>query len=73
VTAENVHAILRLFYNEPLLSMKDICTKTDLAQRTVSDIVNDMQKNNILMETSGFLRNKTYLLKDYVEAFRIFD
>ena len=41
---ENVHTILRAFYDEPMLGMKDICSHTGLAQRTVSDIVNDMQK-----------------------------
>ena len=68
---ENVRAILNAFYLEPMLGMKEICEKTGLPQRTVSDIVNDMQKNNILTETTGFSRNKVFMLKSYVDAFKI--
>jgi len=67
---ENVQAILNAFYLEPMLSMKDICEKANLPQATVSGIVNDMYKNGFLEETTGFSRNKVYLLKDYVNSFK---
>ena len=70
---ENVRVILKAFFNEPMLGMKDICNHTGLAQRTVSDIVNDMQKNGMLKETTGYSRNKTFLLSEYVDAFKIHD
>ena len=70
---DNVFAIINLFFSEPLLSIKDIYNKTGLPQRTVSGIVNDMQKNDILVETTGFTRNKTFILKDYVDAFKLND
>ncbi|MCL2030449.1 MAG: Fic family protein [Oscillospiraceae bacterium] len=68
--AENVHAILNAFYLEPLLGMKDICEKAGLPQATVSVIVNDMHKNELLEEITGFSRNKVYMLTDYVHAFK---
>ena len=68
---ENIHAILNVFYTKPILSMREICEKADLPQATVSNIVNDMQRKGILVEITGFLRNKAYMLKDYVDAFRI--
>ena len=68
---ENVRAILNAFYLEPMLGMKEIGEKTNLPQATVSVIVNDMQKIEILMETTGFSRNKVFMLKDYVDAFKI--
>lgn len=68
---ENVRSILNEFYLEPMLGMKDICEKTNLPQATVSVIVNDMQKGEILTETTGFSRNKVFMLKNYVEAFKI--
>lgn len=68
---ENVRAILNVFYSEPTLSMKEICEKTVLPQATVSAIVNDMHKNKILTEITGFSRNKIFMLKYYVEAFKI--
>jgi len=46
--------------------MKEISEKTGLPQATVSVIVNDMQKNDILTETTGFSRNKIFMLKYYV-------
>ena len=70
---ENVHAILSAFYLEPMLGMKEICEKTGLHQPTVSGIVNDMQKSEILTETTGFSRNKVFMLKKYVDAFKMND
>jgi len=68
---ENIRTILNAFYLKPILGMKDICEQADLPQATVSNIVNDMHKKGILEETTGFLRNKVYTLKDYVNAFTI--
>ena len=68
---ENVRSILNAFYLKPTLNMKEVCEITKLPQATVSVIVNDMQKQNILVETTGFSRNKTFLLKEYVDAFKI--
>ena len=51
--------------------MKDICYKAKLPQRTASDIVKDMHKNGLVIETTGFSRNKVYMLKDYVDAFKV--
>ena len=68
--AENVHAILNAFYLEPMLSMKDVCEKTDLRLRTVYNIINSMQDHNMIVETTGFLRNKIFMLKDYVDTFK---
>jgi len=68
---ENIRSILNTFYLNPILGMKEICEKANLPQRTVSGIVNEMQKNGLLLETTGFSRNKVYMLKDYVDAFKI--
>jgi len=68
---ENVQAILNAFYIEPVLNMKEICEKTSLQQRTASNIASDMQKRGILLETTGFSRNKTFMLKEYVDVFKI--
>jgi Fic family protein len=67
---ENVQAILNAFYMEPMLDVKEICEKTGLPLRTVSGIVNDMQKSEgLLLEITGFTRNKVYILRRYIEAF----
>ena len=68
---ENVRIILNAFYLEPLLGIKEICEKTNLPQATVSVIVNHMQKSEILTETTGFSRNKVFMLESYVDAFKI--
>jgi DNA-binding MarR family transcriptional regulator len=71
--AENVHAILRAFYIEPMLTMNMVSEKAKLPIRTVVNIVNELSDKGLLQETTGFSRNKVYILKDYVDAFRIFD
>ena len=68
---ENIRAILNAFYIEPMLNIKEICAKTSLQQRTVSNIVNDMRFHGILTETTGFTRNKSFILQKYVDAFKI--
>jgi len=68
---ENVRAILNLFFLNPMLGMRDICEKAKLPQATVSGIVNDMQRNGLLEETTGFSRNKVYLLRCYFDVFKI--
>ena len=67
---ENVLAILDAFYMEPMLGIKEICEKTGLIQQTVSNIVSDMNKKEILTESARLSRNRMYVLKDYVDAFK---
>jgi len=68
---ENVRAILNAFYLKPTLNINEICENTGLIKRTVFDIVNDMQEQQILTETTGFSRNKVFMLKKYVDSFKI--
>jgi Fic family protein len=70
---ENVHAILRVFYIEPMLTMNMVSDKTKLPIRTVINIVKELSIKGLLHETTGFSRNKVFILKDYVDAFRVFD
>ena len=68
---ENVLAILDAFYMEPMLDMNSLCKKTNLLQRTARNIVNDMQGIGLLDEATGFSRNRVYLLRTYIDAFRV--
>ena len=68
---ENVHAILDAFYIEPMLAVRDVCDKIKMTQQTVTNIINDMCNSKILVEITGFSRNKVYILQDYVNAFKV--
>jgi Fic family protein len=68
---DSVRTILNMFYLEPMLSVNELCEKTGLIKRNVFNIINDMQKQQILTETTGFSRNKVFMLKSYVDAFKI--
>ena len=67
---ENVHVILDAFYQEPMLDVNSLCKKTGLIQRTVLSIVDDMQKKGLLVEATGFSRNRVYMLSAYIDVFR---
>lgn len=66
---ENIAKILDVFYNDPLLSISDITDLTKLSRTTVYAIIREFEKEGIVLELTGYSRNKLYLLKDYFIIF----
>ncbi len=66
---ENVKKVIAAFYDNPILSSKQIITLTGLSQATVDNIIRSMLEKKMLVELTGYSRNRIFVLAEY---FRIF-
>lgn len=66
---ENIAKIFNALYNDPVLSISDMIQITGLSRSTVSSIVREMEKKQILYELTNYSRNKLYLLREYFIIF----
>lgn len=66
---ENIAAILNAFYHNPILSINDMVHTTKLSRNAVVSIINELHKNDVLYEITGFQRNKLYVLREYFAIF----
>lgn len=66
---ENIAKIFNALYNDPVLSISDMIQITGLSRSTVSSIVREMEKKQIIYELTNYSRNKLYLLREYFIIF----
>ncbi len=66
---KNISCILEAFYNDPILSINDLQEKTGLSRTAITSITNELRKENVLREMTGYNRNKLYILYDYFAIF----
>ncbi|MBN1698231.1 MAG: Fic family protein [Spirochaetales bacterium] len=60
-----LHGILR----QPLVSAKDVQEMTRLSPKAANDIIDIFIEKNILVETTGYRRNRSYLFESYIRMF----
>jgi len=66
---ENTMKILETFYNNPILSGKQLQKITGLTQPTVDSAIKGMLGEYILKEITGYSRNRIFSLYKYLEIF----
>ena len=66
---ENILRVLRLFYDNPLLSSSVIAKETGISKGTVDNIIKKLYGDNILVEVTGYSRNRLFALMDYLKIF----
>ncbi|MCL2566438.1 MAG: Fic family protein [Defluviitaleaceae bacterium] len=67
--AENKRAILKAFFNEPILTGRQLQDKTSLRQTTIDRILKTMLEKDMLFELTGYSRNRIYALGEYIIIF----
>lgn len=67
--AKNAKIILDLLYENPVLTVSDCVELTGFTKKTVINIFDLLENNKILVETTGFKRNKIYSFKKYLDLF----
>ncbi|MCD4651692.1 MAG: Fic family protein [Candidatus Cloacimonetes bacterium] len=67
--ADNVRRVIELFYQTPFLHVKDISKSLSITDRSIRNIVNDLMKEGMIVETTGTSRNRLYLFKKYFSLF----
>jgi len=70
----NAVRLLDLLFRHPIVISKFVETKLQLSQPTVSALLNEFVRHNILNETTGARRNRKYSYDSYLSLFpRLYD
>mgnify|MGYP000620885408 FL=1 len=68
--AEKINTIINAFYENPILSVKDIVLKTGIPDKTVRNLLGLMLEDNLIKEMTGYERNKLFIFEKYFNLFK---
>ena len=68
--SEKINTILNSFYDTPILSVKDIVTRTGIADKTTRNMIELMLEEGLIKEMTGYGRNKLFIFEKYFNLFR---
>lgn len=66
---ENTLKVIEAFYDNPVLSSKQIQAITGLTQPTADSAIRGMLEKNMLIEITGYSRNRIFVLHNYIDIF----
>ncbi len=66
---DNIFKIIDVLYNEPKISRKKLWELSGLKSSTYNNIVNNLIKNKIVSETTGYSRNQIIVFDKYISLF----
>ena len=69
VKYDNAKKIIDYFYDNPYSSRKKIIESLNMPESTVNSVINELEKANIIRETTGYSRNQIFVFYEYVEIF----
>lgn len=64
------HNLLLSLFSEPATTVSDTAKRLDISVSAANNLVNEMAKVNILKESTGFSRNRIFILHEYIDLFR---
>jgi Fic family protein len=67
--ADTNRKVLKAFFIEPILTIKQLQAKTSLSQPVIDKVVKTMLDSDILKEITGYSRNRIYVLVEYLSIF----
>jgi len=56
-------------FRNPVVSVKTVQSLTGLSKKAANDLVKVFVENNILVETTGYQRNRVFVFKEYIDLF----
>ncbi len=62
--------VLQYLYSQPITDMQSIAGATNVSVPTISRLLNDFVKLEILVELTGFKRNRVFAFEQYLKLFR---
>jgi Fic family protein len=62
--------VLQYLYSQPISDMQSIASATNVSISTISRLLNDFVNLEILVEQTGFKRNKVFAFEQYLKIFR---
>lgn len=60
---------INFLYQRPLVSVTDIIEPLMISKQTANILVRNFVDNNILVEATGFQRNKVFVFKKYLDIY----
>jgi len=57
-------------FRKPIVSVKDIEKMIGLSPKAANDLVKYFTKKKILIETTGYSRNRVFIFKDYLDVYK---
>ena len=60
---------LHLLFNKPVVTIKDVQSMTGLSAKASNDLVKAFVDQKILIETTGYQRNRVFIFDEYVGMF----
>ncbi|MBN2535387.1 MAG: Fic family protein [Spirochaetales bacterium] len=65
----NALELFHQLFRKPVMSSKDVQKITGLSPRAANDLVQVFIENNILVETTGYQRNRVFVFQEYMRKF----
>lgn len=65
----NAQALMRFLYQNPVVNIKGVKSLLDVQTNTASSLIGDFEKYGILVEKTGYKRNRTFVFSEYVQLF----
>jgi Fic family protein len=56
-------------FRKPVVAIKDVQSMTGLSPKAANDLVQEFMERNILIETTGYQRNRVFVFHEYMKMF----
>ena len=67
--SEKIIKIINIFYENPILSVKELVKITGIPDKTMRSLINIMIEKDIIKEMTGYGRNKLFVFDKYLKLF----
>ncbi len=67
--SKNALEFLRSLFSKPVVTIKDVQIMTKLSVKAANDLVQVFVEKNILVETTGYQRNRVFIFDEYLRMF----
>lgn len=64
----SILAVIKVFFHEPVLSVPELATRTQMSVHTVQSALDDLMSRNIVMELSGKQRGRIYACRPILDV-----
>ncbi len=68
--ANNAQKILQHLFKHPMIDINRVVSITGVSKRTAYNLIDDLERINVLKEITGSKRDKLYIFNDYMNLFR---
>ena len=67
--AENAQLLINYLYNKPAVTVNNVSEKLNVSHQTASALLKKMVDDNILVEKTGYQRNRVFIFNRYLQIF----